>query len=117
MIMKNILIVGGSSGIGLALLDLLAVEHNVFVASRTSEALDGKNCTHIPYDVTSQELDISFLPELHGFVYFQCLNVCHWTSISIARNQGPLSPLVQYLCDTVAINITTSKLSISTCVA
>lgn len=67
--MKNILIVGGSSGIGLALLDLLAVEHNVFVANRTSEALAGKNCTHIPYDVMSQELDISFLPELHGFVY------------------------------------------------
>ena len=58
--MKNILIVGGSSGIGLALLDLLAVEHNVFVANRTSKALAGKNCTHIPYDVMSQELDILF---------------------------------------------------------
>ena len=69
MIMKNILIVGGSSGIGLALLDLLAVEHKVFVANRTSEALAEKNCTHIPYDVMSQELDISILPELHGFVF------------------------------------------------
>ncbi|CAI8250639.1 MAG: SDR family oxidoreductase [Flavobacteriaceae bacterium TMED120] len=67
--MKNILIVGGSSGIGLALVEQLAEDHNVFVASRTSESLVGKNCTHIPYDVMSQELDVSLLPELHGFVY------------------------------------------------
>ena len=53
--MKNILIVGGSSGIGLALVEQLAEDHNVFVASRTSESLGGKNRTQIRYDVMAQQ--------------------------------------------------------------
>lgn len=67
--MKNILIIGGSSGIGLALVDLLSQEHRVFVASRTAETLTGKNCTHLPFDAATDTLDASALPELHGFVY------------------------------------------------
>ena len=67
--MKNILIIGGSSGIGLALVDLLSQEHQVFVASRTAERLTGENCTHLPFDAATDTLDASVLPELHGFVY------------------------------------------------
>lgn len=67
---KNILLIGGSHGIGQALVHLLHENHNVFVASRTTKGLDGINVTHIPFDATSDDLDTTTLPdELHGFVY------------------------------------------------
>ena len=67
---KNILIIGGSSGIGRALVDLLAPEHNIYVASRSNESLANAEVTHISYDVMNDALDLSNLPEqLDGFVY------------------------------------------------
>lgn len=67
---KNILLIGGSHGIGNSLVNILHSKHNVFVASRTTEGLDGLNVTHIPFDATVDELDASQLPEeIHGFVY------------------------------------------------
>ncbi len=67
---KNILIIGGSSGIGRALVDLLAPEHNIYVASRSKESLANTGVTHISYDVMNDALDLSNLPEqLDGFVY------------------------------------------------
>ena len=67
---KNILIIGGSSGIGLALAEILSPSNSVFVASRSNENLSSLNLTHLPYDATLAELDTSVLPdELHGFVY------------------------------------------------
>ena len=67
---KNILIIGGSSGIGRALVDLLAPEHNIYVASRSNESLANAGVTHISYDVMNDALDLSNLPEqLDGFVY------------------------------------------------
>jgi len=67
---KNILIIGGSSGIGLALAELLSSRNSVYVASRSSESLSQLKVNHIPYDATSDELDVSQLPDnLHGFVY------------------------------------------------
>ena len=67
---KNILIIGGSSGIGRALVDLLAPEHNIYVASRSNESLANAEVTHISYDVMNDALDVSDLPEqLDGFVY------------------------------------------------
>ena len=67
---KNILIIGGSSGIGRALVDLLAPEHNIYVASRSNESLANTGVTHISYDVMNDALDLSNLPEqLDGFVY------------------------------------------------
>jgi NAD(P)-dependent dehydrogenase (short-subunit alcohol dehydrogenase family) len=67
---KNILLIGGSHGIGLEIVRLLQDSHNLFVASRTSEELDSLNVTHIPFDVTKDELDLTALPEsLHGFVF------------------------------------------------
>lgn len=67
---KNILIIGGSSGIGRALVDLLAPEHNIYVASRSNESLANTGVTHISYDVMHDALDLSNLPEqLDGFVY------------------------------------------------
>lgn len=68
--MKNILLIGGSHGIGLSMVKELQETHNVFVASRTDEELQHENITHIEFDVTKDKLDISQLPEkLDGFVY------------------------------------------------
>ncbi|WP_299316849.1 SDR family NAD(P)-dependent oxidoreductase [uncultured Maribacter sp.] len=68
--MKNILLIGGSHGIGLSMVKELQETHNVFVASRTDEELQHENITHIEFDVTKDALDISQLPEkLDGFVY------------------------------------------------
>mgnify|MGYP000423743132 FL=1 len=67
---KNILIIGGSSGIGRALVDLVAPEHNIYVASRSNESLANAEVSHISYDVMNDALDVSDLPEqLDGFVY------------------------------------------------
>ena len=67
---KNILIIGGSSGIGLALAELLSSRNSVYVASRSSESLSQLKVNHIAYDATSDELDVSQLPDnLHVFVY------------------------------------------------
>lgn len=67
---KNILLIGGSHGIGLATAKILHEKHNVFIASRTKEELDGLSVTHIPFDVLNDELDTSLLPDtLDGFVY------------------------------------------------
>tara|TARA_B100001057_G_scaffold28622_1_gene26185 strand:+ start:255 stop:956 length:702 start_codon:yes stop_codon:yes gene_type:complete len=67
---KNILIIGGSSGIGLALAELLASNNNIYVASRSNENVKHLNVQHITFDATQEELDISGLPDhLDGFVY------------------------------------------------
>jgi len=67
---KNILIIGGSSGIGLQIVKKLNEEHNVFVANRTNESLSGLNHQYIKVDVSKETLDPSGLPDsLDGLVY------------------------------------------------
>ena len=67
---KNILIVGGTSGIGLALVKQLEADNHLIVASRSNESLSGMNLTHIPFDVETDSLDVSELPStLDGLVY------------------------------------------------
>lgn len=67
---KNILLIGGSHGIGFELASQLHKDHNVFIASRTSEKLDDLKITHIEYDAENDELNTADLPEkLDGFVY------------------------------------------------
>lgn len=67
---KNILIIGGSSGIGLALAEILSPINSVYIASRSRENLTNLQVTHIPYDATTQNLEISSLPgTVDGFVY------------------------------------------------
>ncbi|PHN93700.1 oxidoreductase [Maribacter sp. 6B07] len=68
--MKNILLIGGSYGIGQSIITTLKDTHHLFVASRTNENLHHKNITHIPFDVTVDELDLSTIPEkIDGFVF------------------------------------------------
>lgn len=67
---KNLLITGGSSGIGLELVNLLKDQYQITVASRTAGPLEGMGIAHLPLDVTADALDLGGLPDsLHGFVY------------------------------------------------
>lgn len=67
---KNIVLIGGSHGIGLEMAKKLSKDHHVFVASRSKEELVQSNITHIPFDATRDEFDGSQLPEeIHGFAY------------------------------------------------
>ncbi|RNL52127.1 SDR family NAD(P)-dependent oxidoreductase [Pedobacter jejuensis] len=69
---KNILVIGGSSGIGLNLVQLLAEQGaNVYAASRTKNDDWPSSVKYLELDVT-QDLNAlpDFLPEqLHGLVY------------------------------------------------
>lgn len=67
---KNILLIGGSHGIGLAMAQVLSKENNVYIASRSNDELANLNLTHIPFDATTDALDVASLPEeIHGFAY------------------------------------------------
>ncbi len=70
--MKNILIIGGSSGIGLQLAKQLAGEnYNVIATFNKTDVLEqinGISFNHL--DVLGSDLDFSFLPDvIDGFVY------------------------------------------------
>ena len=68
--MKNILLIGGSYGIGLAIAKELAGANTVYIASRTAEGLENLNVTHIPFDASTDSLDTSLLPSvIDGLVY------------------------------------------------
>lgn len=69
---KNMLVIGGTSGIGLELVNLLAEQsNNVFVGSRTSDAFSALPMVrHLPLDVRDESLNRNDLPpELHGLAY------------------------------------------------
>ena len=68
---KNILVVGGSSGIGLELVKQLASDNQLFVLGRNQAPPAGLDVHFISHDVTDgTDLDSSTLPErLDGFVY------------------------------------------------
>ena len=67
---KNILLIGGSSGIGLASAKLLIESHEVYIASRSSDSLTGLDIHYLPFDVTTDDLSTLDLPaELSGLVY------------------------------------------------
>ena len=68
--MKNILLIGGSYGIGNAIAKALQNDTHVYIASRTNENLSNLNITHIPFDATNDFLDITKLPSIiDGLVY------------------------------------------------
>lgn len=68
--MKNILLIGGSYGIGQAIATELQNNNNIIVASRTNENNANLNYIHIPFDATTDILDTSKLPEvIDGLVY------------------------------------------------
>ncbi|WP_395045174.1 SDR family NAD(P)-dependent oxidoreductase [Flavobacterium sp.] len=68
--MKNIVLIGGSYGIGFAIAKEIQAGNNVFIASRTNENLSDLNVNYIKFDASTDSLDISSLPEvIDGLVY------------------------------------------------
>ena len=67
---KTYLLIGGSYGIGSQIIDELPTDASIYVASRSSEGLAGKNVTHIPFDVLQDDLPLDQLPSvIDGFAY------------------------------------------------
>jgi len=67
---RNIVLIGGSYGIGLSIVKQLLESCTIYVASRSTEGLEGYDVKHIPFDALTDSLDLSLLPEeIHGFVY------------------------------------------------
>tara|TARA_X000000368_G_C22913570_1_gene659751 strand:- start:107 stop:802 length:696 start_codon:yes stop_codon:yes gene_type:complete len=81
---KNILLIGGSSGIGLSLVNQISQDHNVYVACRSNSTLP-ENINYINYDVLNDELDSSLVPEtIDSFIYLPgSINLRPFKSLSI----------------------------------
>ena len=81
---KNILLIGGSSGIGLSLVNQISQDHNVYVACRSNNSLP-ENVNYINYNVLNDELDSSLLPEtIDSFIYLPgSINLRPFKSLSI----------------------------------
>ncbi|MFC4220451.1 SDR family NAD(P)-dependent oxidoreductase [Flagellimonas marina] len=68
--MRNILLIGGSHGIGREIANQLSKQNNVYVASRTSKDLSDLNVNHISFDVLSDTIEDQDIPdEIHDFVF------------------------------------------------
>ena len=66
---KNILLIGGSTGIGLEIANQLVKENNVIVASRNKGELND-DIKHFEFDVLKDNIEDLDLPEkIHGLVY------------------------------------------------
>eukprot|EP00747_Dinoflagellata_sp_TGD_P165190 gnl/TRDRNA2_/TRDRNA2_186159_c0_seq1.p1 gnl/TRDRNA2_/TRDRNA2_186159_c0~~gnl/TRDRNA2_/TRDRNA2_186159_c0_seq1.p1 ORF type:complete len:232 (+),score=6.69 gnl/TRDRNA2_/TRDRNA2_186159_c0_seq1:613-1308(+) len=66
---KNILLIGGSYGIGLAIANTLKDDCNVYIASRTNENIP-KDVRHLEFDVTKDDITDLQLPDIiDGLVY------------------------------------------------
>ena len=66
--MKEILVIGGSSGIGKAVVEKLLANREVVHATYNENPVNEVNYHHL--DVTSDEYNLDFVPEeLHGLVY------------------------------------------------
>jgi NAD(P)-dependent dehydrogenase (short-subunit alcohol dehydrogenase family) len=66
---KNILLIGGSTGIGFEIANQLVKENNVIVASRNKGELND-DIKHLEFDVLKDNIEDLDLPEkIHGLVY------------------------------------------------
>lgn len=67
--MKNILLIGGSYGIGAAIASQLLNEANVIIASRTNENLP-EGTTHVSFDAVNDSIaDVTLPDTIDGLVY------------------------------------------------
>ncbi|MAC64663.1 MAG: oxidoreductase [Flavobacteriaceae bacterium] len=67
---KNILLIGGSTGIGLEIAKKLYKNHNIYIASRNKVDHDNLEVTHLEFDVLKDDISSLDLPEqLDGLVY------------------------------------------------
>jgi len=93
--MKNILIIGGTSGIGNAVANQLNGKHQLYITGRTRKNLDHLNTNYIEWNAEN-ELETTLLPEeIHGLVY------CPGTI-----NLMPISRLTEdHLLDDYKVNV------------
>ncbi|WP_417886281.1 SDR family NAD(P)-dependent oxidoreductase [Zunongwangia sp.] len=67
---KNILLIGGSTGIGLEIAKNLSSEHTVFIASRNSTNLSDLSVTHLKFNVLEDDISQLDLPNcIDGLIY------------------------------------------------
>lgn len=67
---KNIVLIGGSHGIGLEIAKQLHQRYELFILSRSRDGLDGLHLKHLPFDVQKDEPNLAALPEtIDGLVY------------------------------------------------
>jgi len=67
---KNILLIGGTKGIGLEIVNQLGDQHNIYVASRSNDNLEGKNVHHFTFDALVDDISSLNLPDtLDGLVF------------------------------------------------
>ena len=67
---KNILLIGGSNGIGLEIAKKLHKDNNIYVASRSEGNIDDLEVKHLEFDVLKDDISSLDLPEkLDGLVY------------------------------------------------
>jgi NAD(P)-dependent dehydrogenase (short-subunit alcohol dehydrogenase family) len=68
--MKNVLVVGGSSGIGSKLCEILSADGHAVHATFLNTPVASDNIVYRQLDVRDPVIDLSFLPEtLHGLVF------------------------------------------------
>ena len=68
--MKKILVIGGSSGIGKEIVEILSKDNLVISTSRNDLNETNENITHLKYNVLEDQLNPEQLPEqIDGFVY------------------------------------------------
>ena len=68
--MKNIVVVGGTKGIGRQLVDALTGYNRFVIARSQDELLLNEQTIFLPGDVTAPSIDISGLPDvIDGLVY------------------------------------------------
>ncbi len=82
---KNILIVGGNSGIGTACVDVLAKDNQIYSLTRSGNIVSTiENVDYFVGDVCNAGLDYSFLPqELHSVIYCPgTINLKPFTSLA-----------------------------------
>lgn len=67
---KNIVLVGGSHGIGFEIAKVLQEEFTIYVASRTNDELGNLDVNYISFDANTDTLEDAQLPDIiHGFAY------------------------------------------------
>ena len=67
---KNILLIGGSTGIGFQISEILSSDHNIIVASRNTGDLDTDKITHLDFDVLKDDIkDLDLPDQIDGLVY------------------------------------------------
>ncbi|MEZ4874721.1 MAG: SDR family oxidoreductase [Flavobacteriaceae bacterium] len=66
---KNILLIGGSYGIGHEIASQLNTSHQVYIASRTADAIPN-GCIHLPFDALKDDISQCEVPNvIDGLVY------------------------------------------------